>query len=67
MAIERKLYVEFRVHVNPYSNQEALKELAEGFQDYIHDEWNNGQEYVDTPVKCNDVTYEIVMKEEETN
>lgn len=63
MTIERRLYIEYRVFVNPESNQDMLHEQAKHFQEYIHDEWNNGVEYDEHSfVECHDVTYEVVME-----
>jgi hypothetical protein len=56
--MERKLYMEFRLYVNPDANQETLHEMAKEFQEGIHDMWNFG----DSPIKVNDITYEIVME-----
>lgn len=58
--MERKLYVEFRLFVNPQANQETLKELAIEFQEHIFNEWND--ESHPQVFDVTDVTFEIVME-----
>lgn len=59
--MERKLYIEYRLHFNPNANQETLKEMANIFQEHIYDEWNNDNGH-SAVLDVNDVTFEIVME-----
>jgi hypothetical protein len=63
--VEKKLYVEYRLHFNPNANQDTLNELAEAFQEHIYDIWNNDAEH-GAALDVNDVTYEIVMEVKES-
>jgi hypothetical protein len=58
--MEKKLYVEYRLYVNPDANQETLKELATEFQEYIHDSWND--ESHPQVFDVTDVTFELVVE-----
>jgi len=53
-----KVYIEFRIIVDPLSNQDALQEAAEALKDLLYDT----TEEQDCPIKglVKDVTYEIV-------
>ncbi len=54
-----KLYIEYRVHFDPQTNQELLKEVAELAQEKIYDLFADE----DSPIpSVHDVTFEIVME-----
>lgn len=54
--MKTSLFVEFRIHVDPNTNQNLLHEIAQDFQMRVQDVWNDEYEVV-----CNDATYEVKM------
>ena len=59
---ERKLYIEYRVHFNPNTNQDLLREMATVVQERLHDMFLGSSDVeFEQPMPC-DVTFEIVME-----
>jgi hypothetical protein len=61
--MDKKLYIEYRVYVDPTVNQEFLSEVADKGQEAIYDLFTNacGWDGKEFPT-VSDVTYEVVME-----
>jgi divalent metal cation (Fe/Co/Zn/Cd) transporter len=56
--MRRRLYIEYRVELDPQTNQDLVHDIAEAVKDKLYDTFETDSEI---HAEFKDVTYEVVM------